>query len=98
MSDNNSNSSAGGIGILGLVFIVFLVLKLCHVIDWSWWWITAPLWIPLALIAVIAMGVLIWYIPKRIRAKRNGQMAHTDSSRKAKWQRKLDDLNRENNK
>ena len=38
-----------GVGLNGLLFITFLVLKLTQVIDWSWWWITAPLWIPLAL-------------------------------------------------
>lgn len=27
-----------------ILFVVFLVLKLCHVIDWSWWWVTAPMW------------------------------------------------------
>jgi hypothetical protein len=27
-----------------VLFIVFLVLKLTEIIDWSWWWITAPLW------------------------------------------------------
>ena len=26
------------------IFIVFLILKLTNVIDWSWWWVTAPLW------------------------------------------------------
>lgn len=26
------------------VFLIFLVLKLCGTIDWSWWWVTAPLW------------------------------------------------------
>jgi hypothetical protein len=30
-----------------ILFIVFLVLKLTHQIDWSWWWVTSPLWIPL---------------------------------------------------
>jgi len=29
---------------LGLLFIVLLVLKLTDTIDWSWLWITAPLW------------------------------------------------------
>ncbi|QDK03505.1 membrane protein [Mycobacterium phage PainterBoy] len=39
---------------IGLVlFIVFLVLKLTEVIDWSWWWIAAPIWIPLALLAFV---------------------------------------------
>ena len=28
-----------------LLFCIFLTLKLCDVIDWSWWWVTAPLWI-----------------------------------------------------
>ena len=32
-------------GIFGLLFLIFLVLKLTGVIDWSWWWVTAPLWI-----------------------------------------------------
>lgn len=43
MSESSSGSS-GGIGILGIFGVVFVVLKLCHVIDWSWWWVTAPFW------------------------------------------------------
>jgi hypothetical protein len=27
----------------GPCFLVFLVLKLCKVIDWSWWWVCAPI-------------------------------------------------------
>ena len=27
-----------------VLFVVFLVLQLCGYIDWSWWWVTAPLW------------------------------------------------------
>lgn len=34
-----------GVGFAGLIFLVFLVLKLCNVIQWSWVWVTAPLWI-----------------------------------------------------
>lgn len=41
--------SGGGIGLGGLLFVAFLVLKLCGVISWSWWWIFAPLWIPIVL-------------------------------------------------
>ena len=41
---NYASASASGIGFSGLLFIVLLVLKLTHVIDWSWWWVTAPLW------------------------------------------------------
>lgn len=37
-------SENSGIGFIGLLAIAFIVLKLCHVITWSWWWILAPLW------------------------------------------------------
>lgn len=48
-----SKSSSSGIGLTGVLFVVFLVLKLTGNIDWSWWWVTSPLWIPLALVACI---------------------------------------------
>lgn len=55
MSNNNSTTTGGGISFCGLLFIVFLVLKLTHVIDWSWWWVTAPLWGGVAL----TLGILL---------------------------------------
>lgn len=60
MSKSNSTASSGGIGLTGAVFLVFLVLKLTGVITWSWWWVTAPLWIPVALLCawlLLAVGV-----------------------------------------
>ena len=47
----------GGISLGTVLFLVFLVLKLTEVIDWSWWWVTAPLWIPIGF--VIALTVLL---------------------------------------
>ncbi len=58
MSDSNSGSS-GGISLGGAVFIVFLVLKLTGTIDWSWWWVTSPLWIGVSLLLAIALGGLL---------------------------------------
>ena len=49
----NTNTTSGGVSFCGLLFIAFLVLKLTEVIDWSWWWVTAPLWGGVALIIVI---------------------------------------------
>jgi hypothetical protein len=40
-----------------LLFVVFLTLKLTGVIAWSWWWVTSPLWIPIALGLIVAMFV-----------------------------------------
>lgn len=41
-----------------ILFTVFLILKLTHVIDWSWWWITSPLWIG-AILVVIALVIFL---------------------------------------
>ena len=35
---------SSGVGLPGLMFLLFLGLKLTGYIDWSWWWVTAPLW------------------------------------------------------
>jgi len=51
--DNTSN----GIGVGTTLFIVFLILKLTNTIDWSWWWVTSPLWIPVAL-GIVILGVV----------------------------------------
>jgi hypothetical protein len=42
----------GGISLGTVLFIVFLILKLTETITWSWWWVTAPLWIPVAITVV----------------------------------------------
>ena len=49
----SKNSSGSGIGLGTILFVVFLVLKLTNFIDWSWWWVTAPLWIPFAIAGVL---------------------------------------------
>lgn len=43
------------------LFIIFLILKLTNTIDWSWWWVTAPLWIPFAIIGVILLGMAVFF-------------------------------------
>ena len=59
MSDKNTTEvNSGGIGFLGLLAIVFIVLKLTDYIDWSWWWVLAPIWIPWALVLVFLFFVL----------------------------------------
>ncbi len=55
MAKSNTGS---GLSLTAVLFIVFLVLKLTGNIDWSWWWVTSPLWIPLALVAGIFVIVL----------------------------------------
>ena len=46
-----------GISLCPLLTVAFVVLRLCKVIDWSWWWVLAPLWMPWA-IAFVVMGTI----------------------------------------
>lgn len=57
---NSQQQASGGISFLGLLAIVFITLKLCNVITWSWWWVTAPIWIPAAL--VVAVFVIVGFL------------------------------------
>ena len=39
--------------------LLFVGLKLTNNIDWSWWWVLSPMWIPLAIFAVIMVFALL---------------------------------------
>lgn len=45
--------STSSSGLTTVLFLIFLILKLTNNIDWSWWWVTSPLWIPLVLVLSI---------------------------------------------
>jgi hypothetical protein len=55
-----SESKTGGIGFFGLLTIVFITLKLTNYIDWSWWWVLSPLWIPFAIIVLVILLLVIF--------------------------------------
>ena len=45
-----------------IVFLAFFLAKIFDKIDWSWWWIFSPLWIPLALLIGILIIIGICYL------------------------------------
>ncbi len=51
MQDNKTTQI--GPGFLGLLALIFITLKLTGVVAWSWLWVLAPLWIPLAIVLVV---------------------------------------------
>ena len=55
MSSENNGSS---IGFLGVLQIIFIVLKLCNVLQWSWWMVFIPAYISAGL-TIILIGLAI---------------------------------------
>ena len=43
------------VGLFPLITIIFVVLKLVGFINWSWWCVFSPLWIPALLFGVISI-------------------------------------------
>ena len=58
-SDNKSGGRSG-MGCLGffavLLGVAFIVLNLVGVIDWSWWWVLAPI------LGYFALGFVIFLV------------------------------------
>ena len=75
MSNNEIKVKSSGMGIGTILFLIFLTLKLAEIGPvqyWSWWWVTAPLWIPLVGFLVFAgIAVVIAIVIAYIGYKRN---------------------------
>lgn len=52
-----TNDRSGGVGFCGLLTVAFIVLRLTGYIDWDWWWVLAPLWVPM-IVLLVAIAVL----------------------------------------
>lgn len=64
--ENNKNGVTINLGCFTTLFFIFLVLKLCSVITWSWWWVTAPIWIPTS-IGLVALMIALFLIYKNCK-------------------------------
>ena len=59
MSSENNGSD---IGVLGVLQIIFIVLKLCNVLQWSWWMVFIPAYISVGLtIILIVLEIILSY-------------------------------------
>jgi len=60
METTNKNIQIGCVTPLSvIVFLTFFFAKIFDKIDWSWWWIFSPLWIPILLVIVFLLVILI---------------------------------------
>lgn len=58
---------------LFLLFLLFLGLKLSGNIDWSWWWITSPLWIPILFFIVTTLFSILFIVIRKITSKKGSE-------------------------
>ena len=69
--DKGSSSSSSGVGFVSLLQILFIGLKLGSVIDWSWWWVMAPMWgSALAAVVFIALFMIFAIIIEVVKSKK----------------------------
>jgi len=62
---SNKETTSSGLGLGTIIFLIFLVLKLTNQIDWSWWLVTSPLWIPIIAVAVFTIVTIIVVVSKK---------------------------------
>lgn len=51
---NNSITFLDGLTLL------FVGLKLTGYINWSWWWVLSPLWIPVCIVIIVVLLIMLW--------------------------------------
>jgi len=54
---DKSNILFPALRILLLAGFLMPALKLAHLINWSWWVVLSPVWVPWALLVAVPMGV-----------------------------------------
>jgi len=68
MTQETKVVNSGGIGLSGLLTVLFVGLKLTNYITWSWVWVLAPLWIPIAVgVGLISIAVLMFLVKKILK-------------------------------
>tara|TARA_R110000803_G_scaffold102638_12_gene170770 strand:- start:4568 stop:4840 length:273 start_codon:yes stop_codon:yes gene_type:complete len=70
---------------LGVLAILFIGLKLADIIDWSWWWVLSPIWLPLTIAALFV------FLVKKAESKiQNKEYRH--NGKKSKFQTRLEEV------
>lgn len=56
----NNDVQISCFGVLNvIVFLAFFLAKIFDKIDWSWWWVFSPLWIPAVICIVVVIIIVI---------------------------------------
>lgn len=93
--NSNSNShtttaaSGGGITITGLLQVAFIVLKLCHVIDWSWFWVLFPTILGIGLLAFVCIVFGIIILISHVQEKKSEKCLAKERAERTKQQEEI---------
>ena len=57
----NKDSKNTGRNFICFLTLVFVALKIYHIVDWSWWWVFAPIWLSIAYFIVLSviLGIVL---------------------------------------
>lgn len=66
---SNTTKVQGSFPFLSILCLIFITLKLTGYIAWSWWWVLAPIWIPISIILVVFVIVGILYVAENNKNK-----------------------------
>lgn len=44
---------------LAVLSLIFITLKLFGVIDWSWWAVLSPIWVPMLIFVILASFIVV---------------------------------------
>jgi hypothetical protein len=75
------------IGFFGSLAIAFIVLKLCKVVDWSWWAVLSPIW-GIMLLSVILITV-VELSEKKLKKHEEEKEANRRRNSNSKFERRL---------
>ena len=54
------NNKSGSLGVCSILGIIFVTLKLCGVINWSWWAVLSPFIVPIALTVLLFAAIYLF--------------------------------------
>jgi hypothetical protein len=72
---NQSNPIIANAVLVAFLTFTFTALKLCHIISWSWWWVTSPLWIAAGILLLLAIPycMLLFIYRREIRENKKNK-------------------------
>lgn len=72
--------------ILSALTLMFIGLKLADKIDWSWWWVFSPVWIPLIVLVLVTIVRLctMYYLYKHNTEYRKAVDDYREASKQSK--------------